>query len=319
MDAERVHHLSVALVRLVGTCAPWLLRCVSASWGLPRTLEKNIGSLTFSHPVGLAAGFDKNALLLPFLPALGFSFAEIGTVTPRPQGGNPRPRLFRDPRTRALFNRMGFNNDGADRVAERLAAARPRLPKGFVVGVNLGKNKDTPVEGAAGDYRLLAARFRELADYLVINVSSPNTPGLRALQSEQHLEPIVRAVLEETRGKLPVFLKLAPEIEGPVLQSLLQAAEAWGLSGFVLTNTLGGQYRGEPGGWSGEPVRERAQRALETARSATRLPIIAVGGLMSPKDAEERMQAGATLLQVYSGWIYAGPTLPARIVKHLAR
>ncbi len=319
LDAERAHHLSVALLRVIGACCPPLLRVLSASCFMPKTLEKQIGALRFKHPVGLAAGFDKNAELLPYLPYLGFASAEIGTVTPRPQGGNAKPRLVRDPARKALFNRMGFNNEGADAVLARLAAARKKLPADFVVGVNLGKNKDTPLEAAANDYRLLARVFCDLAHYLVINVSSPNTPGLRALQSEQHLEPIVRAVLEETKGKLPVFLKLAPEIEGADLQGLIQAAEGWGLSGFVLTNTLGGQYAGQPGGWSGEVLRERALRALMTARSATRLPIIAVGGIMTPADAEERMQAGATLLQIYSGWVYAGPSFPARIVKHLAR
>jgi dihydroorotate dehydrogenase len=324
LDAERVHTWGVFFVRVLGGLSPRLLGALigapSLSSAKVRRLATHVAGVDFAHPLGLAAGFDKNAELLGCAEQLGFAFLEIGTVTPRAQSGNERPRLFRDPARLALFNRMGFNNEGADLVEKRLREFR-KSKSALRVGVNIGKNKDTPNELAAQDYTLLAHRFATLADYLVINVSSPNTPGLRDLQSLKNLEPIVQGVLAEVhasdRPSCPVFLKLAPEVQGEALKDTLQAAEAWGVAGFVLTNTLGGEHRGLPGGWSGGPLRTQALKSLEYARYATSAPIISVGGILTTQEAAERLRAGANLIQVYSGWVYRGPTFPGEIVRSL--
>lgn len=269
-----------------------------------------VWDLPFRNPIGLGGGFDKNAEWLPALPDLGFGFAEIGTVTPRPQGGNPRPRLFRDPERRALFNRMGFNNLGVAAVRRNLEAARPKLPDGFRVGVNLGKNKDTPDADAPLDYARAAEAFEGLADYLVINVSSPNTPGLRALQTVEALKPILGSVLQVVSRwskAPPVLLKLAPELDASALAGLIPPCESEGARGWILTNTLAGTYAGGAGGWSGGPLRELALQRLREAHGIARTPIVSVGGILAREDARERLEAGASLMQVYSGWIYGGP------------
>jgi dihydroorotate dehydrogenase len=324
IDAERAHHWAVRGMTLLGRVHPALLARVVGTPSLrspqAKALATHVAGLDFDHSLGLAAGFDKNAQLLPYAQALGFAFVEIGTVTPRPQAGNPRPRLFRDPARSALFNRMGFNNDGADAVERRLRKFRSHSSS-LRVGVNIGKNKDTPNEIAVQDYTLLAGRFASLADYIVINVSSPNTPGLRDLQSLRSLEPIVQGVLAEVKASdhssCPVFLKLAPELQDEALKDTLQAAEAWGVTGFVLTNTLAGEYRGLSGGWSGGPVQKAALKSLEYARYATSIPIISVGGILTPEDAAQRLRAGANLIQIYSGWIYQGPSFPGQIIRSL--
>jgi len=332
LDAETAHRLSVALVKCLARF-PFLLRVFSKprldfKFLEERGLRVSLSpSLDFVHPVGLAAGFDKNAELVGVAENLGFSFIEVGTVTPRAQAGNEKPRLFRDPPREALFNRMGFNNQGADRVAQHLVNYRRKQkslknPSPLKVGVNLGKNKDTPLELAPQDYAMLTQKFAGLADYLVINVSSPNTPGLRELQEIAKLEPIVKSVMAEVRShsvgqECPVFLKLAPEVVGEQLKDTLQAAESWGIFGFILTNTLGGEHSGLKGGWSGAPLRKQALASLEYARHATERPLISVGGIMDGADARERLRAGASLVQVYSGWIYRGPTFPSDIVRSL--
>ncbi|MEO5667583.1 MAG: quinone-dependent dihydroorotate dehydrogenase [Bdellovibrionota bacterium] len=324
LDAETAHRYGVFFVKLLGSLSPRLLARVLGSFDLasPRSkrLATRIAGVDFAHPLGLAAGFDKNGELLPFAEALGFAFIEVGTVTPRAQSGNEKPRLFRDSKRSALFNRMGFNNEGADVVEKRLRVFRKKTSL-LRVGVNIGKNKDTPNELAAQDYALLAHRFAALADYLVINVSSPNTPGLRDLQSLKNLEPIIQGVLAAVhasdRPDCAVFLKLAPEVHGEALKDILQAAEAWGISGFVLTNTLGGEYRGLTGGWSGGPLKTLAAKSLEYARYATALPIISVGGILTPEEAAQRLKSGAQLVQIYTGWIYRGPAFPGEIVRYL--
>jgi dihydroorotate dehydrogenase len=324
LDAEKAHRLGVFFMEIVGRWSPGLLRRAVGSprFSSPslRKLATRVAGVDFAHPIGLAAGFDKNAELLPYAEALGFAFIEIGTVTPRPQSGNEKPRLFREPSRQALFNRMGFNNEGADLVEKRLKEFRKRSSS-VRVGVNIGKNKDTPNELAAQDYVLLAHRFASLADYIVINVSSPNTPGLRDLQSVKALEPIVQGVLAEVRAsdrpQCPVFLKLAPELQNEALKDTLQATEAWGVSGFVLTNTLGGEFRGLTGGWSGAPVAKPAIKSLEYARYATSLPIISVGGILTPDEAAQRLKSGANLVQIYTGWIYNGPSFPGQILRSL--
>lgn len=324
LDAERAHRLTVFLIRLGNLLGGVPLRIAAGAVALPERKPEVFG-LEFRSRLGLAAGFDKDAEILTALPRLGFGFAEIGTVTPRPQEGNPRPRLFRDPARQAIFNRMGFNGQGAVVVSKRLARARAHLPETFRVGVNIGKNKDTSAENAASDYVAAIREFKGLADYVVINVSSPNTPGLRALQTVEALKPIAGGVLEEVAswaGKMPpVLLKLAPELFSDAgadeVQRILSEGEAWGIRGWVLTNTLGGKHRELPGGWSGALVRDASRSALAMARKMTTLPIISVGGIMSPEDAVERLSSGAQLVQIYSGWIYGGPDFPGKIARKI--
>ncbi len=323
IDAERAHAVAARAMRVVG---PGMLRFLSGAPSLPAaSAGAEVFGLRFANRVGLAAGFDKNAELLSAWPALGFGFVEIGTVTPRAQPGNDRPRLFRDPSRGALFNRMGFNNAGAPAAARRLAEARPHLPEGFRVGANVGKNKDTALDEAWRDYRDASRAFRDLADYLVVNVSSPNTPGLRALQTVEALRPIVQETLQEAaawRKAPPVLLKLAPELDGDALGEVLREAEVWGVAGWVLTNTLAGRgpvAAGElAGGWSGPPVREASRASLRLARERTRLPIISVGGIDSVEEARRRRAEGASLVQLYTGFVYEGPSFPTKIAAALA-
>lgn len=326
-DAESVHNLITRLLNIPLPFRGTLLRVVSGTTK-QKTDEAHVQSLpvvfglTFQSRVGLAAGFDKNAELVVQLADLGFGFAEIGTVTPRPQPGNDRPRLFREPNKAALFNRMGFNNLGAILVARNLEKARPKLPAHFRVGVNLGKNKDTPLEQAHKDYLMAARAFEGLADYIVINVSSPNTPGLRSLQTPEALKPIVHDLSELLSGwksRPPLLLKLAPEVEGNEFAELLQSSELAGINGWILTNTLGGSWsigQGREaifGGWSGGPLTQFSRERLVEGRKLTSLPIISVGGILSPADAKLRLAIGADLIQVYTGWIYRGPSFPIEI------
>jgi dihydroorotate dehydrogenase len=277
-----------------------------------------------ANPIGLAAGFDKNCEILDLLPYFGFGSAEIGTVTPKPQGGNEKPRLFRDPARRALFNRMGFNNLGAGIVSERLRRLKPKLPPHFVVGVNLGKNKTTSDADAASDYAKVAAAFADCADYFVINVSSPNTPGLRALQTPEALSLIVKAVqhtVVTSRKKTAIWVKLAPEMTGNDLKSVIETLDALKIDGYVLTNTLAGDliYRGRTlsGGYSGQILTSLSLDRLREAKQYTTSPIISVGGIMTIEDAIERLKAGAHAIQLYTGWVYAGPFFANAILKRL--
>ena len=324
LDPEKAHLLTVKLIRAGIFLGNAPLHLVS---GTTRSTSGDISQvfgMSFLSRVGLAAGFDKDAEILVGLPALGFGFAEIGTVTPRPQPGNPRPRLFRDLSEQILFNRMGFNGLGAEKVAERLEKARSSLPSNFRVGVNLGKNKDTSLEKAAEDYVKAARPFSNLADYLVINISSPNTPGLRSLQSIDALRPIVSEVvnlISSWRTKPPLLIKVAPELIGLELQHLVQAAESWGVDGWVLTNTKAGKFKwGEQvleGGWSGKSLAIDAEKSLIEVRRISTKPIISVGGISSGQDALARRSHGADLIQVYTGWIYQGPTLPSELKRKL--
>ncbi len=307
IPAEEAHGVGKVLMRMLARFIP-----------APRKIQNN--------PIGLAAGFDKNAELLDVLPKFGFGHVEIGTVTPRPQGGNPRPRLFRNAENKTLFNRMGFNNLGAGIVSGRVRRIRPKLPEGFKVGINLGKNKDTPDESAAEDYAAAARSFLDLADYFVINVSSPNTPGLRALQTPEALIPIlnrVRSEIESTGRSIPVWVKLAPELTGTELQTLIEALDRGGASGFILTNTQGGVYIDEgkelTGGWSGQNLTTHSRQRLIEARSYTRLPLISVGGIMTPEEALERFRAGASEIQLYTGFVYGGPFLVRNILKAIRK
>jgi len=324
-DAERVHHAVFAGLELV-QAIPGASRAVRALVQPrdPRLLTEVLG-LTFPSPVGLAAGFDKDARGYEILGAMGFGFVEVGTVTGQAQPGNPRPRLFRLPRDRALINRMGFNSRGAEAAASRLATRRDT-----VVGVNIGKTKAVPAERAIEDYvhstRLLAPH----ADYLVVNVSSPNTPGLRDLQAVSALEPLlvaVRAEADRARplDRVPLLVKLAPDLADADLDAVADLALGLELDGIIATNTTiaraGLRSASDDvtacgaGGLSGAPLRPRALAVLARlrARVGARLTLIGVGGIETPEDAWARIRAGASLVQVYTGFIYEGPLLARRL------
>ncbi len=274
---------------------------------------KNVFGVEFLNDVGLAAGFDKNAKILKWLPSFGFGFVEIGTVTPLPQDGNQKPRLFRDVAHQSIFNRMGFNNHGAIEISKRVELARKYLPKQFRIGLNIGKNKDTPLEDAHLDYAKALFPFEGLCDFIVINVSSPNTPGLRSLQTVEALNSIVHSVQEvnlKWASPLPVLLKLAPELSENEFEALIKHEKEWDLSAWVLTNTLAGKWKNShelEGGWSGLRLQDRSRSALKWFRKGTELPLISVGGIDSFEEMDERRIMGANLLEIYSGWIFQGP------------
>jgi dihydroorotate dehydrogenase len=296
---------------------------------VPPALRVRCLGLEFEGPVGLAAGFDKGEVAVPGLFALGFSHVEIGTVTPRPQPGNDRPRLFRLVEHRALVNRMGFNNAGADACARRLAALPPAARLG-PIGVNVGKNKATPNEAAASDYLECIDRLHGHADYLVVNISSPNTPGLRQLQERGQLDALLhacRARLDQIAPGKPLLVKLAPDLEPDALGDAVEVAIAAGISGVIATNTTlsrAGVERHpraiEAGGLSGAPLEARATEAVRRcyARAAGRIPIIGCGGVMDAEGAYAKIRAGATLVQLYTGLVYGGPGLVGRIHDGLA-
>lgn len=331
-EPESAHALALLGARALGK-VPGALAVVSGAMRLPGpSWRLSAWEMSFLSRVGLAAGFDKNAEWLPLLPQLGFGFVEIGTVTPKPQGGNPQPRLFRDPARRALFNCMGFNNLGAAVVSERVLRARDRgMPGDFRIGINVGKNRDTSVQDAARDYAAALAPFAGAVDFAVVNVSSPNTPGLRALQAREALAPIVAAVVEESarwNRAVPVAVKLAPEFAASLpaeeLPEFFAALEKEGVRGWVLSNTLAAERTEQGkvlrGGESGGPLTERARELVRRARvqNWTGAPLISVGGIFDEAEAQERMSAGADLVELYTGWIYGGPRLPSRLGRALA-
>jgi dihydroorotate dehydrogenase len=313
LDPETAHHLAINSLRLASSFSPAL--------GLLRSFQPpakpvQLFGLTFPNPVGLAAGFDKNGVAVPAWAALGFGFVEIGTVTARPQPGNPRPRIFRYPEHQALINRLGFNNDGADVVADRLRRLResnrwPQIP----VGINLGKSKVTPLEGAPDDYLYSFRKLAPLADYIAINVSSPNTPGLRSLQEHEALSELLATIREENRhARKPVLLKIAPDLSPSDLEAIIAACEANEISGIIATNTtldhsLVSPVRDQAGGLSGAPLLQKSTEVVRFIRSRSQLPVIASGGIFDAQSAREKLDAGANLLQIYTGYIYRGPGL----------
>ena len=312
VDAERVHHLAMAALAGPGR---WLSHFRAADD--PR-LAREVFGVKFSNPVGLAAGFDKNAVALPAWAGLGFGFAEVGTITARAQPGNPKPRIFRVPEIGGLINRLGFNNDGADRVADRLAHLRksgrwPAIP----VGINLGKSKVTPLDEATLDYLLSFERLQHFGDYFVLNVSSPNTPGLRSLQDRGALDLLLGDVQRRNTGR-PLLLKIAPDLEWDAIEEILALCENHRLAGIIATNTTIDHASVPPaarqqGGLSGRPLRARSTEVVRFIASRTELPVIAVGGIFSADDALEKFDAGAALIQLYTGFIYEGPELVRRI------
>ncbi len=315
-DAETAHGLAIAALRRGLVPAPAVVD--------DPILRVRLWGRDFPNPVGLAAGFDKNAEAVAPLLKLGFGFVEVGTLTPRPQPGNPRPRLFRLPDDGAVVNRMGFNNQGMEAAAHRLENRGPGI-----VGVNVGKNKDT--EDAASDFAACIERLAPFADYLVVNVSSPNTPGLRALQGREPLEELLQAALA-ARGRTtgdapPLLLKIAPDLTEADKEDIAWVALATGIDGLIATNTtierpatLRHPNKKESGGLSGRPLFEASTMVLGEMYRLTegRLPLIGVGGIACGADAYAKIRAGATLVQLYSAMVYRGPGLAARVARELA-
>jgi dihydroorotate dehydrogenase len=330
VDAETAHRVGFAALR---AAAP-VLRRRPVTQGSADAVHA-LG-LTFPGPLGLAAGFDKNAVGIDALASLGFSFVEVGTVTGRAQPGNPRPRLFRLPADRAIVNRMGFNNDGAEVVARRLAARRDRLGDrpGPIVGVNIGKTKVVAEEDAVADYERSAGLLAPYADYLVVNVSSPNTPGLRDLQAVDRLRPLLEAVRRRadavTERRVPLLVKIAPDLGDEDVVAVAHLAVDTGLDGVVATNTTVSRdglasapkevERVGAGGLSGAPVAERSLEVLRLLHRtlAPETTVVSVGGIATAADAAARLEAGATLLQAYTAFVYEGAGWPGRLQRGLA-
>ena len=327
LDAETAHQAVMAALRTAST-VPGIGQALAAAYApppLPRLVTKVFG-LEFPHPICLAAGLDKDGVAVSALESLGFGAVEVGTVTPRPQAGNPKPRLFRLPLDHALINRMGFNNQGAEELLEQLSSARRPHPR--PLGINLGKNKDTVLEEAPRDYLASYRVLYEVGDYFVVNVSSPNTPGLRSLQTVAALEPLVTPLLEErahqSRRK-PLLIKLAPDLADEDAVALAQAAQKWGVDGFILSNTTLAREGlvspapliGEAGGLSGAPLKARSTALIKLVTQAVKLPVIGVGGIATPEDALEKLRAGASLVQVYTSFVYQGPALPGVLARGL--
>lgn len=328
-DPEKIHHF------VTGT-----LQNAQKIWGLPKlirgsfkyehpSLEREVFGLKFKNPVGLAAGFDKNGEYIEELANFGFGFIEVGTVTPLPQPGNDKPRMFRLPKDEALINRMGFNNKGVDVLARKLESVKR---DGLIIGGNIGKNKNTPNEEAVNDYIKCFDRLFNVVDYFVVNVSSPNTPNLRALQEKEPLKNILNT-LQERNNKdgisKPILLKIAPDLTDAQLDDIVEIVQETKIAGVIATNTTisrenlnSPEYlKKEAGGLSGKPVKDRSTAVIKylSEKSNKAFPIIGVGGIHSAKDAQEKLDAGAALIQIYTGFIYEGPALVKRINKSLKR
>jgi dihydroorotate dehydrogenase len=331
-DPEKVHYFVTRnlkrLNRFPGGAA--LSRML---WDLEdKRLEKEVFGLKFNNPVGLAAGFDKNAELISEMADLGFGFVEVGTVTPLPQPGNLKPRMFRLPADKALINRMGFNNLGVDVAAERIATYRRNAKasqKGLIIGGNIGKNKVTPNEEAVNDYIKCFDRLFDVVDYFVVNVSSPNTPGLRALQEKEPLTKILNTLQQRNLKNgisRPILLKIAPDLTHEQLDDIIDIVKETNIAGIIATNTTvvrdglkSAKFADETGGLSGKPLTQRSTEVISYLHKKSKgaFPIIGVGGIHSPGDAVEKLKAGASLIQLYTGFIYEGPGLIKRINKKI--
>lgn len=313
LDAERVHEEASGLMALAAPLpgAAAALSLLTGPGG--KNLEKTVFGIKFSNPIGLAAGFDKDGKLISILPGLGFGFLEIGSVTLEPQSGNPKPRLFRLVEQGAVINRLGFNSEGARAVALRLSnGPTPSVP----LGINLGLNKGTDAKDAPKKYAQTFKLLRKHGDYFVVNVSSPNTPGLRDLQTAANLTEILSALQDANPDHKPVLVKLSPDLADSDLTACVESAGK-AAQGFVVSNTTI-QHEGEKGGLSGRPLKSRATELLRKVRSMTVLPLIGVGGVATAADAKERLDAGADLIQLYTGLVYGGPSTVKRITRGLA-
>jgi dihydroorotate dehydrogenase len=321
LDPETAHHVTMRLLSRASNFYPALrvLKSFQSS-SKPKTLF----GLSFPNPIGLAAGLDKNGIALPAWAALGFGFIEIGTVTAKAQPGNSKPRIFRFPQQQALINRLGFNNDGADAIAQRLRALResgrwPAVP----VGINIGKSRATPLEHATDDYLYSFRMLRDFADYITLNISSPNTPGLRELQEPQKLSELLNAIGNEAgTAPKPLVLKISPDLSGAELKAILAVCEENGVSGIVATNTTLDHSSIAPqlnqaGGLSGAPLRDKSTALVREINARSTIPVIASGGILDAESAREKFQAGAQLIQLYTGLVYRGPQLLREIMESL--
>lgn len=325
-DPEKVHYFTFSSIRLLNTIG--LLSLIKPFYALDdKRLHREVFGLKFKNPVGLAAGLDKNAVLYKELSSLGFGFIEIGTLTPRPQDGNPKKRLFRLRKDSALINRMGFNNDGVYAAAERLK----KNPKGkghVLIGGNIGKNKVTPNEDAAKDYEECFDALYEYVDYFVVNVSSPNTPNLRELQDKAPLTALLKTLQYKNMARpkqKPILLKIAPDLTNEQLLDIIDIVKTTKIAGVIATNTtisrdgLESEAKNETGGLSGKPLAKRSTEVIRflSEKSGKAFPIIGVGGIHTADDAIEKLEAGASLVQLYTGFIYEGPQLIKDINKRL--
>jgi dihydroorotate dehydrogenase len=324
LDPEHAHELAVTGLGALARVAP-LVRLMERRNQLSGARPIEAFGLKFPNVVGLAAGFDKNATAWPAVAALGFGHVEIGTITALPQPGNAKPRVFRFPSEKAVINRMGFNNEGSEAIARRLAAQPPPGRRVIPVGINLGKSKVCDIDQATGDYLTSFGRLADHADYVVLNVSSPNTPNLRQLQDEDRLRELLAAIAGANRARtrrVPLLLKIAPDLSFPQIDAVLTALFDHGFDGIIATNTTlarPGFFANvnEAGGLSGRPLRRRSTEIINYIARATqgRLPIIGVGGIEDVASADEKLDAGATLIQIYTGMIYRGPFFPAVLAR----
>lgn len=325
-EPEKAHNITFRLLKLIGFI-PGFKYILKKQFEIHHDkLERNIFGLNFSNPVGLAAGLDKNAVLVDELAALGFGFIEIGTLTPKAQPGNPQPRMFRLPKDGGLINRMGFNNDGVQSAVKRLRKRKSNI----IIGGNIGKNKNTPNEEAFKDYEIAYDALFDVVDYFVVNVSSPNTPDLRALQEKEPLKKILNSLVVKNKAKKkpkPILLKIAPDLNDSQLDDIIEIVDEIAIHGVIATNTTIGRNGLStdpefikligPGGLSGKPLKGRSTEVIKYLHQKSKgsFPIIAVGGIFSGEDALEKLKAGASLIQIYTGFIYEGPGLIKQINK----
>jgi dihydroorotate dehydrogenase len=319
LDPETAHRFTIEFLHTASNFDP-VLRLLRFS--RPPAKSKTLFGLTFPNPIGLAAGLDKNGVAIPAWAALGFGFIEIGTVTAKAQPGNPKPRIFRLPRQQALINRLGFNNDGADAVAERLRRLRssgrwPEVP----VGINIGKSRLTPLEHATDDYLYSFRLLRDCADYIALNVSSPNTPGLRELQEPRKLSELLHAIGREPgEAPKPVLVKISPDLSSSELEAVLTVCAENAVAGIIATNTTVDHSSIPPaldkeGGLSGAPLRAKSTMLVREIVGKSAIPVIASGGIFDAESAQEKFRAGAQLIQLYSGFVYRGPRLLREIME----
>ena len=321
LEPEAAHHFAIASLRRVSQFDPALRALKQFT---PPSRPKALFGLNFPNPIGLAAGLDKNGVALPAWAALGFGFIEIGTVTAMPQPGNPKPRIFRLPEQQALINRLGFNNDGAEAIAKRLSRLHGsgRWP-GVPVGINIGKSRATPLERATDDYLCSFRLLRDFADYITLNVSSPNTPGLRELQEPAALSRLLDAIGSEPGPVAkPLVVKISPDLTAIELEAILAACEENGVAGIIATNTTLDHSSIPPeldkeGGLSGGPLRDKSSALVRSITVNSKIPVIASGGICDAESAREKFDAGAQLVQLYTGFVYRGPQLLREIVKEL--